>query len=173
MVEVEGDGDGGGAGGGGGGLGEEGGGVGLGPGEEEDHCWGAFGGGGADGGEDAFEVVLMVSTEEMSMRMEKLGRFGGIGVVGEERRGLMGEGFWGEDAATGCARLASRDGCGDTHNADARNAVFALSSLLQHDIGFVLGQVELGILGCWFCHAGSRGVETRCNGRALVMSMSL
>lgn len=58
VVEVEGDGDGGVAGSGGGGLGEEGGGVCLGPGEEEDHGWRAFGGGGADGGEDAFEVVL-------------------------------------------------------------------------------------------------------------------
>lgn len=60
VVEVEGYGDGGVAGGGGGGLGEEGGGVGLGPGEEEDHGGGVFGGRGADGGEDAFEVVLWV-----------------------------------------------------------------------------------------------------------------
>ena len=58
VVEVEGYGDGGGAGGGGGGLGEEGGGVGLGPGEEEDHGGGGLGGRGADGGEDAFKVVL-------------------------------------------------------------------------------------------------------------------
>ena len=82
----------------------------MGPGEEEDHGWGAFGGGGADGGEDAFEVVLIVSAEEMSMRVEKLGRFGGIGVVGEETRGLMGEGLLGDDAATGGARLESGDG---------------------------------------------------------------
>ncbi len=58
VVEVEGDRDGGGTGGRGGCLGEEGRGVGLCPGEEEDHGWGAFGGGGADGGDDTFEVVL-------------------------------------------------------------------------------------------------------------------
>lgn len=58
VVEVQGYGDGRRGGGGGGGLGEEGGGVGLRPGEEEDHGGRGLCGRGADGGEDAFEVVL-------------------------------------------------------------------------------------------------------------------
>lgn len=66
VVEVEGYGYRGVAGGGGGGLGEEGGGVGLGPGEEEDHGWGGLCGCGADGGEDAFEVVLGLGERDVS-----------------------------------------------------------------------------------------------------------
>ena len=58
MVEVKGYRDGGFTAGGGSGLGKEGGGVGLGPGEEEDHGGGGLGCCGADGGEDAFEIVL-------------------------------------------------------------------------------------------------------------------
>ena len=58
VVEVDGYGDRGGAGGFEGGGGEDGGAVGLGPGEEEEHGGRAFGGGGADGCENAFEVVL-------------------------------------------------------------------------------------------------------------------
>ena len=58
VVEVDGYGDWGGAGGVRGGGCEDGLAVGLGPGEEEDHSGRAFGGGGADGREDAFEVVL-------------------------------------------------------------------------------------------------------------------
>lgn len=43
----------------------------------------------------------------------------------------------------------------ETHAAHACNAIFALCSLLEHDIGFVLAEVELGLLGCWrFCHCG-------------------
>ena len=61
VVEVQRYGDRGVAGGGAGGLREQRVAVGLRPGEEEDHGWGAFGAGGADGGEDPFEVVLCES----------------------------------------------------------------------------------------------------------------
>lgn len=43
----------------------------------------------------------------------------------------------------------------EPHDTDACNGVFALGSFSQHDIGFVLGEVELRLLRCWFCHAGS------------------
>ena len=58
VVEVDCYGDWGGAGSVRGGVGEEGVAVGLGPGKEEEHGGGAFCGGGPDGREDAFEVVL-------------------------------------------------------------------------------------------------------------------
>ena len=35
-----------------------------------------------------------------------------------------------------------------THDTDASDTVLTLGSLLQHDIGFVLGQVGFGFLGC-------------------------
>ena len=63
VVEVDGDGDGGGGGGGVCGGAEEGGGVGLCPGEEEKHGGGVFGFGGADGRENAFDVVLGVESQ--------------------------------------------------------------------------------------------------------------
>ena len=65
-------------------------------------------------------------------------------------------------------RLVSPVG-GDTHNADARDAILALRSLPEHDIGFVLGEVELRLLACRFYHVGSWTVD-KCDGRALTSS---
>lgn len=83
------------------------------------------------------------------MRMVELGQIGGGGgFVGEEGRG---------EAVMGAGRLASsnkqcatggRSWFGETHDTDASDAILPLSSLSQHDIGFVLGQVEFWLLCC-------------------------
>ena len=44
------------------------------------------------------------------------------------------------------------------HHADARDGVFTLGRFSEHDVCFVLGEVDLGGFGCWVCHAGL-GVE--------------
>lgn len=94
VVEVEGYGDGGCVGGGGGGGGEGVTGVGLRPGEEEDHCWGGFGFGGADGGEDTFDVVLGIIDIGQLWLMLLLGwERGGLGVgLGAEEMGIWSDG---------------------------------------------------------------------------------
>lgn len=48
---------------------------------------------------------------------------------------------------------------GGTHDADARDGILALGSFAQHDVCFVLGEVELGLLGCWVGHVGRRDAQ--------------
>lgn len=50
-------------------------------------------------------------------------------------------------AVVGCA-IGSRGRSGETHDADARDGIFTLSRLSQHDIGFVLGEVGFGLFRC-------------------------
>lgn len=146
VVEVEGYGDGGGGGGSGGGLGEEGAGVGLGPGEEEEHGWGAFCGRGADGGEDAFEVVLWVGKRVFSW-------VEGVWVDLEAAREVESDNSEGNRRGNWW-KVVCREGPWatnvkeETHDTDARYGILSLSSPSQHDICFVLGEVELGLLGC-------------------------
>ena len=51
-----------------------------------------------------------------------------------------------------CARRRDR---GKAPHADARDGVFALGRFSEHDVCFILGEVDLGGFGCWVCHVGS------------------
>ena len=54
-----------------------------------------------------------------------------------------------EDSREGGGLLEGR---GRTHDTNARDGIFAFCCFSQHDIGFVLGQVMLRLIGCEFCH---------------------
>ena len=80
---------------------------------------------------------------------------GARGMAGCESNGCEGLGWRWSVGMEG--RLMGRNAKEiQTHDADASDAVFALGGLSQHDVGFVVGHVEFGLLGFWFCHCGVR-----------------
>ena len=40
------------------------------------------------------------------------------------------------------------------HHADASDGIFTLRRFSEHDVCFVLGEVDLGGFACWVCHVG-------------------
>lgn len=69
-----------------------------------------------------------------------------------------GEAGFGGGCVRGGRRCDGQREREEAYDADAGNGVFTLGGFSEHDVCFVLGEVDLGGFGCLVCHVGA-GVE--------------